>query len=86
MNKPYEREFTVTSFRGVTLVRVTERPMLDPLFDTDPIAKIEILDDEQGWIDWTGKLSLKQEQWVLDQWQRAYDEDFCESEATLPMF
>lgn len=86
MNKPYEREFTVTTYSGVTLVRVTERPMLDPLFDTDPIQKIEILDPEEGWIDWTGKLTLKQEQWVMDMWQMAYDKDFCDNEATLPMF
>lgn len=90
MSKPYEREIYVDSFRGMQLFRVTERPMLDPLFDVDmpelAIVKYEMLDNEQGWVDVTGRLTPKQEAAVLDSWQRAYDKDFCDKEVTQPMF
>lgn len=85
-SKPYEREVYVDSFHGTVLFRITERPMLDPRFDTDPVEKIEMLHDTQGWLDVTTKLSPKQEAAVMDAWQRSYDKDFCDNEATLPMF
>lgn len=86
MNKPYEREIYVDSFRGMQLFRVTERPMLDPLFETHPIVRYEMLDNVDGWVDVTGRLTPKQEAAVLDSWQRAYDKDFCDKEVTQPMF
>jgi hypothetical protein len=84
MTKPYERELYVNTYYGVELFRVTERPMLDPRFDTDPVEKIELLDNQRGWVDLTGKLTPKQEAAVMDAWQRAYDKDYCDDEATVP--
>jgi hypothetical protein len=83
----YTRMITIQGRRRPTTYRVTERPMLDPLFDTHPIESIEELNiyvDPPRWIKvQTPSASL--EAAILAELTRQYSTDFeGADETTVP--
>jgi hypothetical protein len=76
---------SVCKYGFYSKVRLTEKPMLDPTYDTDPIAKVELYGEyAEEWTDITGSLTRAQYDgllWEFTQHLRhMYDDDTLELE------